>query len=839
VKISSLFAGAAERRHGPKEQIASAEDRYYWWFDHPVEWERPARTLYITGWCVNRYGKKIRSIRARRGRQKFLGNYGIKRKDVGAAFERIGFAIAVPLPRGKSHVITEVQESDGVWRAISSRAVFGVPNGDSEAPIDPKYFVHNPGANPRIEFWLDRPLVWPKKARQLKVSGWCFAISGDEITEVRARVRKNFFAARFGTPRPDIGLEYDNRPGALRSDFSLQAIIPPGRSEFIMEARSGNGPWETFFIHPVRGAIFREPLDGEAGDYARWIRCYDQLQREDVKRLREQIAQFHYSPLISVLLPVYNSNLKWLRRAILSVQKQLYPRWELCIVDDASTDRKIWPFLQRCARQDRRIKLMRRTENGHISAASNDALRLATGDFVALLDHDDELAPTALYFVALALNKNRDLQLLYSDEDKLEEHNRRSEPYFKSDWNPELFLAQNFVSHLSVYRTDLIHRIGGFRIGFEGSQDYDLALRCIEQIRPEEIEHLPWVLYHWRAGDQSTASNPTAKPYAQEAARRAVQEHLKRTGVAGTVVPSHGVYLQTKYALPNERPTVSIIIPTRDQASSLKKCVHSIFEKTDYPAYELIVLDNESYDSEALEFLAELKKRDGVRVERIDDAFNYSRLNNHGVELSRGSFVALLNNDVEVLHADWLTEMVSRAMQPKVAMVGARLWYPNGTIQHGGVILGAGGIAGHAHVGLRRGEPGYFARAHLAQDVSAVTTACALVKREVYLQVGGFNENLAVTFNDVDLCLRLREAGYRILWTPYAELIHHESASRGFDNSAPKQVRFLAEVDYMQSKWGHILQRDPFYNPNLSLDENLFTLAFPPRTTKPWQSVAA
>ena len=783
MKVPSLFDDTSARARALSEQIASAKDRYYWWFDHPVEWERPARTLYITGWCVSRYGKKIRSIRARLGRQKFLGNYGIERKDVGAAFERIGFAIAVPLPRGKSHVITEVQESDCVWRAISIRTVFGASNGTSQAPVDPKYFVHNPGANPRIEFWLDRPLVWPKKARYLKVTGWCFAISGDEITEVRARVRKNFFPARFGTPRPDIGLEYDNRPGALRSGFSLQAIIPPGRSEFIMEARSGNGPWETFFIHPVHGAIFREPSDGDAeiaGDYARWIRCYDQLQRDDLKCAREQIAQFDYSPLISVLLPVYNSNLKWLRRAILSVQKQLYPCWELCIVDDASTDRKIWPFLQRCARRDRRIKLMRRTENGHISAASNDALRLATGDFVALLDHDDELAPTALYFVALALNKNRDLQLLYSDEDKLDARDRRTEPYFKSDWNPELFLAQNFVSHLSVYRTDLVRRLGGFRIGFEGSQDYDLALRCIEQIRPEEIEHLPWVLYHWRAGDQSTASNPTAKPYAQEAARRAVQEHLKRTGVIGTVVPSHDVYLQTKYALPNERPMVSIIIPTRDQASPLKKCVYSIFEKTDYPAYELIVLDNESQDSEALEFLADLEKRDDVRVERIDDAFNYSRLNNRGVELSRGSFVALLNNDVEVLHADWLTEMVSRAMQPKVAIVGARLWYPNGTIQHGGVILGAGGIAGHAHIGLRRGEPGYFARAHLAQDISAVTTACALVKREVYLQVGGFDENLAVTFNDVDFCLRLREAGYRILWTPYAELIHHESASRGF-----------------------------------------------------------
>ena len=555
--------------------------------------------------------------------------------------------------------------------------------------------------------------------------------------------------------------------------------------------------------------------------------------------IRKQIAQFHYSPLISILLPVYNSNLKWLRRAILSVQKQSYPRWELCIVDDASTDRKIWPFLQRCARRDQRIKVIRRTENGHISAASNDALHLATGDYVALLDHDDELAPTALYFVALALNKNRDLQLLYSDEDKLDERNQRSEPYFKSDWNPDLFLAQNFVSHLAVYRTDLIHRVGGFRIGFEGSQDYDLALRCIEQIGPEKIEHLPRVLYHWRAGDQSTASDPTAKPYAQEAARRAVQEHLERTEVAGTVVPSHDIYLQTRYALPNERPKVSIVIPTRDQASSLTKCVDSIFEKTDYPAYELIVLDNESYDSQALEFLAELKKRDGVQVERIDDAFNYSRLNNRGVELSSGTFVALLNNDVEVLNADWLTEMVSRAMQPKVAMVGARLWYPNGTLQHGGVILGAGGIAGHAHAGLRHGDPGYFARAHLAQDVSAVTTACALVKREVYLKLGGLDENLAVTFNDVDFCVRLREAGYRIVWTPYAELIHHESASRGFDNSAPKQVRFLAEVDYMKSKWGDILQRDPFYNPNLSLDENLFTLAFPPRTAKPWKSVAA
>src|SRR5437660_11634453 len=484
-KISSLFAGAAERTHALNKQIASAESRYYWWFDHPIDWERPMRTLYVTGWCVSREGKEIRAMRARFGRQECAANYGIERKDVGAAVQRIGFAIAIPLPAGKSQVFIEVQEADCVWRAISTQAVFGASDGESAAPIDPKYFIPNPGANPRIEFWLDRPLLWPKKIRYLKVSGWCLAISGDEITEVRARVRKNIFPARFGKLRPDIGLRYDNRPGALRSGFSLNATIPRGRSQFIMEARSGEGPWETFFLHPLRGPIFREQLNGEwktAGDYARWIRCYDRLEREDVQRIREQIAKFHYSPMISVLLPVYNSNLRWLRRAILSVQKQLYPCWELCVVDDASTDRKLWPFLQRCARRDPRINVMRRTENGHISAASNDALRLANGDFVALLDHDDELAPTALYFVALALNKNRDLQLLYSDEDKLDAQNRRSEPYFKSDWNPELVLAQNFISHLSVYRTDLIRRLGGFRIGLEGSQDYDLALRCIEQI---------------------------------------------------------------------------------------------------------------------------------------------------------------------------------------------------------------------------------------------------------------------------------------------------------------------------------------------------------------------
>ena len=846
-KISPLFADAVERGRAVDERITSAEKRYSWWFDNPLDWERPVRTLYITGWCVNRCGKDIRGIRARIGRRKFFGNYGIQRKDVAAALgpiavERIGFAIAVSLPLGKSQVITEVQEADGVWRTIASRHAFGAPDKDSEAPIDPKYFIPNPGANPRIEFWIDQPLVWSRKVRHLHVSGWCLAISGSEVTQVRARVRHKIFRARFGTVRPDIGLLFDNRPGALRSGFSLDAIIPPGRSQFIIEARSGEGPWETFFIHPVHGPIFREQFDENqemVGDYALWIRRYDRLRRDDVRRIRQQITQFYDSPLISVLLPVYNPNLRWLRRAIQSVQNQLYPRWELCIVDDASTNRKVWQLLQRCARRDSRIKVMRRAENGHISATSNDALNMAEGDFVALLDHDDELAPTALYFVALAFNENRGLQLLYSDEDKLDARSRRSDPYFKSDWNPELLFAQNFVSHLGVYRTDLVRRVGGFRIGFEGSQDYDLTLRCIEQIQPEQIKHLPWVLYHWRMTAGSTASHVTAKPYAQKAAGRAVQEHFDRIGIEAKVVPHYGAYLRTKYTLPAKRPLVSIVIPTSDRASLLQKCLESIFEKTDYQNYEVIVLDHGSREAETLEFLLALEKRERVRVERMEGPFNYSHLNNRGVELSRGSFIALLNNDVEVLNDDWLSELVSHALRPEIGIVGARLWYPNGPMQHGGVILGTGGIASHAHVGVRH-EPGYFARPHLAQNLSAVTAACAVVRRNTYLQVGGFDEvNLPVTFNDVDFCLRLREAGYWIVWTPHAELIHHESATRGFDDNRRKQVRFLAEIEYMKTKWGDKLQCDPFYNPNLSLGEDLFTLAFPPRTTKPWRTVDA
>ncbi len=842
--LHRIFPSRAERQGALEKEIARTKKQFVCWFDHPVDWTQPVSTLYLTGWCLSRDGHRARDLRARLGRRKFFGNYQIERQDVArdrglAPNEaRCGFALAVPLPAGPSQVVLEVQRADGSWHPLAAHQVTGAPNEQTPPPQDPKYFIPNPGANPRIEFWLDRPSSWGKRFRYLRITGWCLATSGDEINGVRAKVRGNVFRARFGTIRPDIALLYENLPGALRSGFSLDLKIPPGRSDLILQARSGEGRWETFFIHPMRGPYLREEYDEGrelVGDYNLWIKHYDTLRGPDRRRIRERIDHFQTRPLISVLLPVYNSELKFLRAAIRSVQAQLYPDWELCIADDASTDPRLWPFLQKQARRDPRIKIMRRRKNGHISATSNNALALATGEYVALLDHDDTLAPTALYLVAEALNQNPDLQLLYSDEDKLDAQGRRADPYFKSDWNPELLLAQNFVSHLGVYRTTLVRSLGGFREGFEGSQDHDLALRCVEKLSPNEIQHLPFVLYHWRTTEASTAADATAKPYAQQAAQRAVQEHLARRGIRAEVVMHHGIYLRTKYALPAEPPLVSILIPTRNRRALLQSCVEGIFAKTDYPNYELIVLDNESDEPDTLAYLHSLGQSEKARVERVGGGFNYSGLNNRGAKLARGEVLALLNNDVEPKEDSWLSEMVSQLLQPGVGMVGARLWYPNGPMQHGGVILGAGGVAGHAHVGIRH-ESGYFARPHLAQNLSAVTAACTVVRREVYREMGGLDEkNLAVAFNDVDFCLRLREAGYGIVWTPHAELIHHESASRGFDDSTAKQVRFLAETDYMNARWGHLLRSDPFYNPNLSLQEADFTLAFPPRVTKPWR----
>ena len=445
------------------------------------------------------------------------------------------------------------------------------------------------------------------------------------------------------------------------------------------------------------------------------------------------------------------------------------------------------------------------------------------------MDNDDLLPEHALYWVARTIIENPDVGLIYSDEDKIDTDGKRSSPYFKSDWNEFLFRSQNMVCHLGVYRRDLVEKVGQFRPGFEGAQDYDLALRCSEQLEREQIIHIPRVLYHWRIHAGSTAMSGGEKPYAAIAGVKALDEHLQRKGDIGkTELLPMGMY-RVHYQLPAQLPLVSLIIPTRNAHGLVKQCIDSIKALTTYPHYEIILIDNGSDDPASLDYFSEIDKEDNIRVLRDDGPFNYSALNNGAVRIANGSLIGLVNNDIEIITPEWLDEMVSIALQPNVGAVGARLWYPDDRLQHGGVIVGVGGVAGHSHKYLPKGDYGYFCRAALTQELSAVTAACLIIKKSTFDQVHGLDEeNLKIAFNDVDFCLRIQEAGYINIWTPFAEMYHHESATRGLEDTPEKKERFMKEVTYIQARWPDI-QNDYAYNPNLTLDHEDFGLAWPPR----------
>ena len=581
-------------------------------------------------------------------------------------------------------------------------------------------------------------------------------------------------------------------------------------------------------LTPIHNAI-----DGLG--YRRWARRYDRLSPDDLREIREATERLEYRPLISVLMPVYNTDQRWLKAAIQSVRDQLYTNWELCIADDASTDVKVGRILRGFQAKDPRIKVDFRRVNGHISAASNSALRLATGQFVALADHDDVLPAHALLAVVHELNRHPEADIVYSDEDRLDESGRRYDPYFKPDFNVELFRGQNFISHLGVYRTDLVRRVGGFREGLEGSQDYDLAWRIMEHSDAARIRHIPHVLYHWRAIVGSAALGTREKTYAHDAARRAVEDHLLRTGVQATCEPAlNATYHQrVRYALPQPAPHVTIIIPTRDRVNLLSRCVGSVTGRSTYPSFDIVIVDNGSIEPETFACFEQLRSDGRVSILRVDEPFNFSRLNNQAVAGARGEVICFLNNDTEVISADWLEEMVSRATQSHVGAVGAMLYYPNNRIQHAGVILGLGGVASHAFKGLGRTTGGDHARAALAQAMSAVTAACLVVRKGVFTEAGGFDEALAIAYNDVDLCLRLRARGFENIWTPFAELYHYESVSRG-DDVGSGRPGFLEESRLMYERWGDVLMSDPYFNPNLSLERADFALSYPPRHTRKW-----
>lgn len=565
-----------------------------------------------------------------------------------------------------------------------------------------------------------------------------------------------------------------------------------------------------------------EKLRNQAS-YPNWLARNEVL---DIEAMTQEIATFHYQPKISIAMPVYNVEEKWLRLCIDSILNQVYTNWELCMADDASTDPNVKKILTEYQQLDERIRVVFREQNGHISEATNSALAIATGEFVALLDNDDELAINAFYEVVKVLNENPELDLIYSDEDKIDMDGNRSDPAFKPDWSPDLLLGTNYISHLGVYRRSVLEEIGGFRKGYEGSQDYDLVLRFTEKTTKERIKHIPKVLYYWRMLPTSTAVDQGSKGYAFEAGLRAVQDALVRRGINGhaTHGAANGLY-DVYYDIESEK-LVSIIIPTKNGYKDVQRCVSSIIEKTTYQNYEIIMADNGSTDPKMHELYAEFEQQLPGRffVESIDIPFNFSTINNRAAKKAHGEYLLFLNNDTEVITENWLTLMVSFAQQERIGCVGAKLLYPNNTVQHAGVILGLGGVAGHGHYGYPHGDLGYFGRLAINVNYSAVTAACLLMKKADFDAVGGFEEAFTVAFNDVDLCLKVQALGRDNVWLHEAELYHFESQTRGYDDKGKKKKRFEQEKVMMEEKWGPLIENDPFYNPNLTRDIPNFSL---------------
>ncbi|RBW46952.1 glycosyltransferase family 2 protein [Psychromonas sp. B3M02] len=525
----------------------------------------------------------------------------------------------------------------------------------------------------------------------------------------------------------------------------------------------------------------------------------------------------------SIVVPIYQPDLTLFKEMVESVLLQRYHHWQLILVDDASKDQALTDYLSSLM-EDKRITVIQRVENGHISQASNDGLAAATGDYIVLLDHDDLLHSDALSAMAEAIHNSPDTQVLYSDEDKITDKGERVTPHFKPQWNRDLLYSMNYISHVGVYQRALVESVGGFRVGFEGSQDYDLLLRCVAKCHDQQIVHVPYVLYHWRAIQGSTALAESEKSYAEQAGLKALQNAL-----AGQVVSVEQGKLANTYKvnwpITESQPLVSIIIPTKNAKKLVKQCIHSLYKKTSYPHFEILLIDNQSDDLASVEYFKALEAEGKIRLISYDKPFNYSAINNFAFTQAKGELLVLMNNDIEILSESWLTEMVANMSRPDIGCVGAKLYYPDGKLQHGGVITGLGGVAGHSHKYFPKGHPGYFKRLQVVQNLSAVTAACLAVRKEVFEEVGGFNEeHLTVAFNDVDFCLKVQQAGYRNLWSPYIEMVHHESISRGTEDTPEKQARFASEVNYMKKTWGEQLLHDPCYSQWLTLDREDFTL---------------
>lgn len=591
-------------------------------------------------------------------------------------------------------------------------------------------------------------------------------------------------------------------------------------------AKKGLRYWKSQGSAAMAGKIISKVKTASTREipYQKWIVRHLPNNKELEKQRK---TRFEYQPKISIVVPLYKTPEKYLRQLVETVKAQTYTNWELCLSDGSGENSPIQKLLENLAASDKRIKVIFHKEPLQISENTNAGIEASTGDYIAFADHDDELTPHALFQCVKALNENRNIRILYSDEDKMSmDGHKFFQPHFKPDYNPDLLCTVNYICHLFVVDREIIRQVGMLRKEFDGAQDYDFIFRCVETVKPEEIYHIPKILYHWRCHEDSTAENPESKTYAFEAGKRAIEEHYKRTGIHAEVLQGEFLGLYRTRFIRDYDPLISIIIPNKDHIEDLKRCMDSIDQKSTYRNYEYIIVENNSTQEETFRYYKKLEAENPkAHVVYWDREFNYSAINNYGAGFAKGEYILLLNNDTEIINEDCLEQLLGYCMRSDVGAVGARMYYEDDTIQHAGVVIGFGGIAGHCFVLQPRGTTGYCHRIICAQDYSAVTAACMMVKRSAFDEVGGLTEELAVAFNDIDFCMKLRSAGYLIVYNPYAELYHYESKSRGLEDTPEKVARFNKEIQIFERRWPEIMRNgDPYYNPNLTLKSQDFSL---------------
>lgn len=646
---------------------------------------------------------------------------------------------------------------------------------------------------------INRPDVGLARFGDRKADEFGFYVVTDIGTESKMFVTFREISHVTGMPIDSLTIRLTKAAIQVRTPFEKGKVLKGLR----YLRKNGIKP----FLHKV--------VKTDQTNYQKW---FEANKVSEAELEAQSLCKFEEEPKFSIIVPVYNTPLNFLRDMIQSVQNQSYTNWELCIANGSKDNKELNRELERYARNDSRIKWIALEENKGIAGNTNAALALAEGDFIALLDHDDMLAPDALYEYVTALNENPEIDAMYSDEDKVDQDGKKHfEPHFKSDLNMELLRTNNYICHFFAVRKSIVDQFGGFRSEYDGSQDYDFILRSVELSRA--VYHCPKILYYWRCHMNSTAENPESKMYAFEAGRKAVQDHFNRLGM--DVTTEMGVHLgwyRNVFHMAYH-PRVTIMIPNKDHIDDLEKCLNSIYTKSTYDNYDVLIVENNSTEEETFAYYEEAKKKyKDLTVVTWEGPFNYSAINNFGAQYADGEYILLLNNDIEVITPDFLEKMLGLCMQKQTGIVGAQLYYGDDTVQHAGVIVGVGGVAAHAFAGTKRGEIHYMARNAVVQNLSAVTGACMLVKKSVYDEVHGLDEKFAVAFNDIDFCLRVRKAGYEVVYQPDAELYHYESKSRGYEDTPEKIERFSKEISRFNTIWEGFLEKgDPYYNPNFSL----------------------